>query len=220
MADADRAGVLLDIDGTLLDSTYHHGLAWLRAFQRNGHPEVTAAQAHRAIGLGDDQLVPHLIGSSDSALAEAHSTEYEKLKGEVRALPGAADLLARCAQANLRVALATSGKAKDLDWMLPRIGGAEHVEATITSEDVEDTKPEPDLLQTAVDTLGLAAERAVTIGDSVWDGEAAARAGVRFIGVLSGGFAESELREAGAVEVYRDAADLVEHFDQSLLSSL
>jgi len=118
------------------------------------------------------------------------------------------------------VVLATSGKAKDLDWMLPRIGGAEHVAGCVTSEDVKETKPAPDLLQTAAESYQLTAANAVTVGDSVWDGKAAERAGIRFVGVLSGGVSEAELREAGAVEVYRDAAELLAHFEGSVLARL
>ena len=217
---ANGSGVLFDIDGTLLDSSYHHALAWIRAFRQRGHPQVTVAQVNRAIGLGDDQLVPHLIGHSDSAIADAHSEEYAALREEVQALPGAAQLLQRCDAAGLSVVLATSGKAKDLDWMLPRIGGAEHVAGSVTAEDVEATKPAPDLLQTAAESYQLSADNAVTVGDSVWDGKAAGRAGIRFVGVLSGGVSEAELREAGAVEVYRDAAELLGHFDESALARL
>jgi len=217
---ANGSGVLFDIDGTLLDSSYHHALAWTRALRQHGHPLVTVAQVHRVIGLGDDQLVPHLIGHSDSAIADGHSEEYAAMREEVQALPGVAQLLQRCDAAGLQVVLATSGKAKDLDWMLPRIGGAEHVAGCVTSEDVKETKPAPDLLQTAAESYQLTAANAVTVGDSVWDGKAAERAGIRFVGVLSGGVSEAELREAGAVEVYRDAAELLAHFEGSVLARL
>jgi len=93
---ANGSGVLFDIDGTLLDSSYHHALAWTRALRQHGHPLVTVAQVHRVIGLGDDQLVPHLIGHSDSAIADAHSEEYAAMREEVQALPGVAQLLQRC----------------------------------------------------------------------------------------------------------------------------
>ncbi len=220
MTHPDQAGVLFDIDGTLLDSTYHHALAWLRAFRAHGHHEVSAAEVHRAIGLGDDQLVPHVLGHDDEALADAHSEEYRELREEVQTLPQTEQLLARCAEAGLRVVLASSGKKADLDWMLPRIGGADHLAGCVTSEDVDATKPAPDLLQTAADRYGLNPNNAVTVGDSVWDGKAAKEAGIRFVGVLSGGASEAELTDAGAVEVYRDVADLLEHFDSSLLATL
>lgn len=214
------AGVLFDIDGTLLDSTYHHAIAWLRAFRGHGHRQVSAAAVHRAIGLGDDQLVPHLIGRDDDALAQAHSEEYAALREEIQALPQAAALLARCAHAGLRVVLASSGKAADLDWMLPRIGGAEHLAGCVTSEDVDASKPAPDLLQTAVAKHHLCGARVLTVGDSVWDGKAADRAGIRFVGVLSGGVSEAELIDAGAIEVYRDVAEVLQRFDGSSLARL
>lgn len=221
-----QPGVLLDIDGTLLDATYHHGLAWLRAFRRLGH-DTTAAQAHRAVGLGSDQLVPHLLGQEPgdvdadvaAALSDAHTEEYAELTAQVVALPGAAELVQRCARAGRRVVLVTSGKADDLDWQLPRIGPGvrELLHGSTTSDDVGATKPAPDLLATALAAHGLDPDRTVSVGDGVWDGQAAQRAGVRFVGLLSGGISEAELRESGAVEVYRDPAALVAAFDGSSL---
>lgn len=220
MVETGKAGVLFDIDGTLLDSTYHHTLAWLRAFRDHGYNEITSAQVHRAIGLGDDHLVPHLLGHEQAELADAHSKHYAALRDEVQALPRAAELITRCAAADLRVVLATSGKANDLDWMLPRIGSQEGIMGWATSEDVEKSKPAPDILQCAAKQHGLGAGNAVTVGDSVWDGKAARAANIRFVALLSGGVAEAELREAGAVEVYQGPADLLAHFDESLLATL
>lgn len=211
-------GVVFDIDGTLLDSTYHHAIAWLRAFRRHGYDQLTAAEIHRAIGLGDDQLVPHLIGHDDDRVAQVHSQEYGEMRPEIQPFPRTAELLTRCADAGLRVVLASSGKAGDLDWMLPRIGGDEHISGCVTFEDVAATKPAPDLLQTAIAEHDLSGSQVLTVGDSVWDGQAAQRAGIRFVGVLSGGVSAAELRDAGAVEVYRDVADLLERFDGSPLT--
>lgn len=211
-------GLLLDIDGTVLDSTYHQAMAWLRALRRSGH-ETTAARAHRAIGLGGDHLVPHLLGCAPGEVAPelfgelttAHAEELARLTDEVRALPGARELVLDAAGRGVRVVLASSGTAANLGWMIPRIGDgvAEALHGWTTSEDAAATKPAPDVLQVAMDTHGLDPERSIMIGDSTWDGEAAGRAGVRFVGVLSGGLSADELVGAGAREVHADPAGLL-----------
>lgn len=221
-----RPGLLLDVDGTLLDSTYHHALAWLRAFRELGCP-TTAAQTHRAIGLGDDQLVPHLLGLDPDdvpdglldSLADAHSHHYAPLRDEVVALPGAAELVIACADRGVRAVLATSGKAADLDWMVPRIGDGvtDALFGHTTSEDVSTSKPAPYLIQVALDAHGLDAAHSVVVGDSTWDAEAAGRAGVVFVGVLTGGFSADELRAAGAIEVHQDLAALLDAADSVVL---
>ncbi len=227
MTDAAGApGVLLDIDGTLLDSTYHHGLAWLRAFRSLGCP-TTAAQTHRAVGLGSDLLIPHLLGCEPddvdtdlaTALSDAHDEHYTQLIDEVRALPGARDLIAACTQHGRRVVLATSGKAADLDWMLPRIGAdvRDLIHGSTTSDDVTVSKPAPDLLTTAMADHRLDPDNTIAAGDSTWDGQAARRAGVPFVGLLSGGFSEAELRAAGAIEVHQDPGALTAALDASVL---
>jgi HAD superfamily hydrolase (TIGR01509 family) len=214
---ATTPGVLLDIDGTLLDSTYLHALAWLRAFRDRGH-DVTSAEVHRAIGLGDEHLVPHLLGHDDPGCADGHSEHFAALREEVRALPGAAELVRRLAQ-DRRVVLATSGKAADLDWMLDTIGARETIAGSTTADDVGDTKPAPDVLTTALEAHDLDAAATVTIGDSVWDGQAAARAGVTFVGLLCGGVSAAELRAAGAVATYDDPAALLAAYDHSPLGA-
>lgn len=218
-------GVLLDVDGTLLDSTYHHALAWLRAFRELGHP-ITAAQAHRAIGLGDDQLVPHLLDLDPAdvpaglldALADAHTRHYAPLREEVVALPGTRELVLACAERGARAVLATSGKAADLEWMVPRMGEsvADALFGHTTSEDVSRSKPAPDLIQVALEAHGLDAARSIIVGDSTWDAEAAGRAGVVFVGLLSGGVSAAELTSAGAVEVHQDPAALLRAADSVL----
>ncbi|GAB2919729.1 HAD family hydrolase [Rhodococcus aerolatus] len=210
-------GVLLDIDGTLLDSSYLHGVAWLRAFRDHGY-DVTSARVHRAIGLGDDHLVPHVVDRDDPAVADAHGERFAELQPEVRALPGAAELVRRCAQ-DRRVVLATSGKAKDLDWMLDTIGARDAIAGSTTADDVADTKPAPDVLTAALTAHDLDPAATVTIGDSVWDGQAAQAAGVTFVGLLCGGFSAAELRRAGAVATYEDPADLLARYDTSPLGA-
>jgi HAD superfamily hydrolase (TIGR01509 family) len=212
-----RAGVLLDVDGTLLDTNYLHVLAWWRAFRDTGHEDVTMVRLHRAIGMASELLTEEILGQEDKDTVEAHSKRFEELRSLTVALPGAADLVKACADRGLATVLATSGKSDDLDWMVPAIGADDALSGTTTSEDVDRSKPAPDLLQTAVDQNGLDAARTTVVGDTVWDVLSARRAGMVCVGLTSGGISEQELREAGAVEVYDDPADLVEHLAGSVV---
>jgi len=216
-----RPGVLFDVDGTLLDTNYLHVLAWWQAMNDAGHEHVPMAAIHRAVGIASEGLVRHLLGREDDDAVEAHSRRYEELReGRLRALPGAADLVKRCADAGLVPVVATSGKEKDLEWMLPAIGAEDRIAGATTSSEVEDGKPSPDLLSSALEQHALDPERTVLVGDTVWDVKAAATAGVPCIAVTSGGISEAELREAGAVEVYAGPGELLERFDDSLLGRL
>ncbi len=215
-----RPGVLFDVDGTLLDTNYLHALAWWQGLHDAGHSGVPMASIHRAIGIASEGLVEHLIGRADDAAVEAHSQRYEALRDQVSALPGAADLVAHCAEQGLVPVLATSGKEKDLEWMLPAIGAEDSLAGVTTSSDVEAGKPAPDLIGAAVENHHLDPKRSAVVGDTVWDVKAAARAGLPCVAVTTGGISEAELREAGAVEVYAGAADLLERFDASLLGRL
>ena len=142
----NRAGVLFDIDGTLLDTNYLHVLAWWQAFRDTGH-EVAMWRLHRAIGIGSEELVQRLLGRPDDEVVPAHSERYAALRDQVTAFPKAAELLAGCAELGLTVVLATSGKKDDLEWMLPAIGAPEGVVAGVTtSSDVDASKPHPDRL--------------------------------------------------------------------------
>jgi len=216
-----RPGVLFDVDGTLLDTNYLHTLAWWRALRATGHDEITMQQCHSAIGIASAGLVRHLTGGEDEEAVDRHSEEYEPLKADLTAFPRAADLLRACHDAGLLVVLATSGQEGDLDWMVPAIGVSEDVLAgATTSGDVEEAKPEPDLLTVAVERYGLDPEQTVVVGDTVWDVAAAERAGLRSIMVTCGGIGRAELLEAGADEVYDDPADLLAHLDSSLLGQV
>jgi HAD superfamily hydrolase (TIGR01509 family) len=216
-----RPGVLFDVDGTLLDTNYLHVLAWWQAMNDAGHEHVSMAAIHRAIGIASEGLVEHLLGRRDEKAVEAHSARYEALReGQVTAFPGAAELVRRCGEGGLVPVLATSGKEKDLEWMLPAIGAEDGFAGATTSSEVEDGKPSPDLLTAALDRHGLDPGRSVVVGDTVWDVKAAAEAGLPCIAVTCGGIAAAELREAGADEVYDDPADLLDRFDGSLLGRL
>ena len=212
---------LLDIDGTLLDSTYHHTLAWSRAFADAGHP-VPLWRLHRHIGMGGDRLVPAV---TDEPTAERLGEEvqerwraaYDDLIGETRLLPGARELLDTLGAAGLRVVLASSSIPEHAQRALDLLDAGERADAWTTSEDAEESKPDPELLEAAL--AEVEGSRAVMIGDATWDVVAANRVSVPTIGLLCGGFGEAELRDAGAAAVYRDPADLVAHLDQALTAA-
>jgi HAD superfamily hydrolase (TIGR01509 family) len=217
MTSENKAGVLFDVDGTLLDSNYLHVLAWSQAFHDAGHEGVTMARLHRSIGMASELLTEQILGTVDDATVEAHGERFEALRDQVVAMPGAGDLVRACAQRGLTPVLATSATSDDLDWMLPAIGAGEALAGSSTSEDVEASKPAPDLLQVALDRHGLDASRTTVVGDTVYDVEAAARAGMPCVGLTCGGISAQELREAGAVETYDDPADLLARLADSVV---
>ena len=210
-----RPAVLLDVDGTLLDTNYLHVLAWWQAFEDSGRGPVAMSAIHRAIGIPSEGLVRHLVGEDDEKTVDAHSRRYEPLRENVQAFPKTAELLQACAGRGLAVVLATSGKEADLEWMQPAIGAEDAVTGATTSADVDEGKPAPDLLTTAMRDHRLDPERTVVVGDAVWDVEAAQRAGLPCIALACGGISAQELRDAGAAAVYDDPADLLEHLDAS-----
>ncbi len=216
----ERPGVLFDVDGTLLDTNYLHVVAWCRAFRRCGHPDASMASIHRAIGIDSKGLVQRLLGSADDEVIEAHTAAYSELRDEVKAFLGAADLVRRCRDAGLMVVLATSGKQEDLEWMLPAIDAGDALAGAVTSADVDQGKPAPDLLTAGIDKFGLDRQRTVAVGDTVWDVEAAKKAGVPCVALESGGIAREALEKAGAHQVYDDPAALLDHFDDSPLGRL
>lgn len=211
---------LFDIDGTLIDSNYLHVEAWGRALAKAGAP-TDAWRIHRCIGMDSQKLLDTLLGSDSAELGERakalHGVYYGELTDRLRAFDGARALLAALAQRGVTVVLATSAPEDELAE-LRRVLDVEHALADVTSSgDVETAKPDPGIVQSALEKAGAAPEDAVFVGDTVWDIEAAARAGVRCIAVTSGGIAEAELREAGAIEVYEDVAALLRALDSSAL---
>ncbi|PWJ51799.1 Beta-phosphoglucomutase, HAD superfamily [Quadrisphaera granulorum] len=215
--------VLLDVDGTLVDSNYQHVVAWARAFTGVG-VDVPAARLHRAVGMGGDQLVGSVAGDDverahGDALREAWKREYLALLDRVPVLPGAADLLRACHDRGLAVVLASSSTS-DLLERHTAIIGQDVVEATVsavtTADDVEASKPAGDLFAVAARKVG--ARRAVAVGDSPWDARSAHAAGMGVALVRSGGFCDDLLRaEAPEAPLYDDAADLVARLDASPL---
>lgn len=211
---------ILDVDGTLVDTNYHHAVAWFRAFRRL---DVTLPlyRIHRHIGMGGDQLVGALAGDdferAHGGEVRAHEADlYRELIGEVRPLACARELLAELKRRGHAVVLASSAKRHEVDHYLDLLDARRLADGWTTSADVERTKPEPDLVAAAVEKAGGGA--AVMVGDSTWDCEAARRAGLDTIGVLTGGFSEQELRAAGAACVFERLQDLIAGLSKTPLS--
>jgi HAD superfamily hydrolase (TIGR01549 family) len=206
---------ILDVDGTLVDTNYHHAIAWFRAFLRND-VVVPVWRVHRHIGMGGDQLVAAVAGDeveerAGDDIRDAESELYRELIGEVRTMEGSLELIEDLRERGNAVVLASSAKDWEVEHYIELLGAEEIVDAWTTSADVEQTKPEPDLIKAALEKVDADGE-AMLIGDTVWDVEAAKRAGVETLAVLTGGFSEQELRDAGA----RDVFTSVEEFRKGL----
>jgi phosphoglycolate phosphatase-like HAD superfamily hydrolase len=217
-----RAGVILDVDGTLVDTNYQHALAWWKAFRRHDI-DTPLWRIHRSIGMGGDQLIPALLGDDVEAelgddLRDAEKQIYRgEMMDDVEPLPDARAFVVFLVERGHDVVLSSSGKAEEIEHYLDLLDARDVVAAWTTSADVENTKPEPDVVRAGLDRLGDA-DGAVMIGDSRYDVEAAGRAEVPTIGLLTGGFAEAEPREAGAVAVFASLAELREHIGDSPLA--
>ena len=210
-----RPAAILDIDGTLVDTNYHHAIAWYRAFRRHGIT-LPLFRIPRHIGMGADQLVGALAGERWDAehgddVRETEGELYMELIDEVRPLEGARELLEALHVRGPALVLASSAKPHEVDHYLDLLPARELADGWTTSGDVENTKPEPDLVAAAVEKAG--GGPAVMLGDSTWDCKAADRAGVPTIGVLTGGFSEQDLRDAGAVCVVTELRTLLEDLD-------
>ncbi len=218
----DRAmpsAAILDIDGTLVDTNYHHAIAWYRAF-REHDVTVPAWRIHRHVGMGGDQLVAAVAGdeveaSAGDAIREAEERLYAQLIDEVLPLDGARELIHELRRRGHRVVLASSANERDVEHYLDLLEVRDAVDGWTTSADVAATKPHPDLVAAALEKAGELS--AVMVGDTTWDVEAAARAGVKTIGALTGGFSEPELLEAGAVAVFESPAALASGLDSTPL---
>jgi HAD superfamily hydrolase (TIGR01509 family) len=224
MTEEERnSAVLFDVDGTLVDSNYLHIHAWQRAFADMDIP-VEAWRIHRSIGVDGSKLVDSLSnGAADDVqdeLTELHSKYYAETTHLLRALPGAREVLERIASLGLQVVLATSAPEDELATLREVLDREDLISTATSSGDVDTAKPEPDIVQIALERAGVPADRAVFVGDAVWDAEASTRAGVRIIGVLSGGVSRGELEEAGASAVFENAADLCDNLDDSPIGDL
>jgi HAD superfamily hydrolase (TIGR01549 family) len=210
---------IVDIDGTLVDTNYHHAIAWYRAFRAHGFV-VQLWRIHRGIGMGGDQLVAALIGKEADAahgegIRDAEKQAYMAVIDEVAPLEGARELLLDIKARNHKVVLASSAKADEVEHYLDLLIARDLVDDWTTSADVDKTKPHPDLIKAAMEKAG--GDDAVMIGDSVWDCEAAKAAKVPTIGLLTGGFSDRELEEAGAAAVFESIVELRRDLDSTPL---
>jgi HAD superfamily hydrolase (TIGR01509 family) len=211
---------ILDVDGTLVDTNYHHAIAWYRAFRQHG-ALLPIWRIHRHIGMGGDHLVKALCGEEveeekGEEIRSAEKALYMALIEEVEPLEGARELILDLKERRHDVVLASSAKPDEVDHYLDLLDAREVADGWTTSGDVDATKPEPDLVRAAIEKAG--ADDAVMVGDSTWDCEAAGRAGIATVAVLTGGFSEAELREAGAAAVYRSIVELRNSLDEWLTS--
>ncbi|HKF14892.1 MAG TPA: HAD family hydrolase [Gaiellaceae bacterium] len=210
---------LLDVDGTLVDTNYHHTIAWYRAFREHG-VALPIWRIHRAIGMGGDQLVPTLVpGIEDDlheAIEDARGERYKELIGEVEPLEGANDLLQDLKTRGATVVLASSSPQDELDHYLELLDARRLADAWTTKDDVEATKPEPDLVHAALDKAGT--RDAAMVGDTRWDVEAARNAGLETVCVMTGGWSRQELLDAGAAEVYESIEELRQNLGKPPLS--
>jgi HAD superfamily hydrolase (TIGR01509 family) len=215
--------VLFDVDGTLVDSNYLHVYAWQRAFDDEGI-SVAAWQLHRCIGMDGSKLVRTLSENAASEvqdrLSDAHSRYYRDVSPLLAPLPGARDLLRRVAEVGLQVVLASSAPDDELDTLRKVLSCDDVIAETTSSRDVDTAKPDPGIVQVAVDRAGVTPEQAVFVGDAVWDAHAAAAAGLPCIGLLSGGISEGELQAAGATPIFSDPQDLLDHLDSTRIAAL
>ncbi|WP_433306418.1 HAD family hydrolase [Actinoplanes sp. CA-030573] len=214
---ADTA--LFDVDGTLVDTNYQHALAWYRAFRRVGIT-LPVWRLHRAIGMGGDQLVPAVAGDETEKrhgdeLRDAETEEFDKLIDETRPFEGARELLSEVRSRGFRVVLASSGKKKHVEHFIDLLNARDLADAWTTADDVENSKPAPDLVETALHRVEGAA--GIMIGDSTWDCIAARKLSVPTVAVRTGGFAVDELTEAGAVQVYDSLVEMRERLDETPL---
>jgi len=216
--------VIFDVDGTLVDTNDLHTACWVESFRRFGH-EIPFETVRRQMGKGGDQLMPAVLPRD---AFERHGEEIGEYRGDLfmreylpraKAFPGVPDLLRRVRDAGQRVVLASSSGAAEVERYKEIAGIADLVDDATTKDDAEHSKPSPDIFLAALERIApIPPEDAMVLGDSPFDAEAAAKAGLRAVGLLCGGFPEGELREAGFVAVYRDPADLLANYERSPLA--
>jgi HAD superfamily hydrolase (TIGR01509 family) len=204
--------VVLDVDGTLMDTNYLHVEAWARAFEEVGH-RVPRVQLHKQIGKGSNLLIREFVEDEEMAekIDELHSEYYGELQEYGHPLPGAKELISSLAERGYEVWFVTSAKDEELEHHMGELEVEDEISGVVNSSDVENSKPAPDIFELALEKAGAARDETVALGDAIWDIESASAAGIRTVAVLTGGaFSEQELGDAGAVEVYENCAALLE----------
>jgi HAD superfamily hydrolase (TIGR01509 family) len=205
---------LFDVDGTLVDSNYLHAVTWWQAFAQAGH-DVPMAAIHRAVGMGSDKLLDALLPAdrdtgADAGLRAAHGALYATYWCRLKPLPRAPDLLRACRNAGLAVVLASSADPPEFAALRTALDAEDAIDGATSAGDVDSSKPAPDLVQVALEKAGTPPERAVFVGDTVWDVHACQRAGVACIALRSGGISTGELLDAGAAVVFGGPAELLD----------
>jgi HAD superfamily hydrolase (TIGR01509 family) len=204
--------VVLDVDGTLMDTNYLHTEAWARAFERAGH-RVPRVRLHKEVGKGAGLLIREFVGDEETVekIQDLHSEFYGELQEYGHPLPGAKELISSLKERGYEVWLVTSAKDEELEHHMQELEAEDSVDGVVNSSAVENSKPAPDIFEEALRRAGATADETVTVGDAVWDVEAAREAGIRTVAVLSGGaYHKEDLEEAGAVAVYEDCAALLD----------
>jgi len=215
--------VIFDVDGTLIDSVTQHAQAWQDAFREYGI-ETTFDEVHRQIGKGSDQLLPVFLNAGQiekfgEALADRRTAIFhDKYLPAVKGFARVRDLFERIQREGLEIALGSSAKGAELDHYKKLAGIADMRLVATTADDVERSKPHPDIFSFALEKLGIAASAAIAIGDTPYDAEAAAKAGMKTIGFLGGGWKSQDLLNAGCIAIYQDPAALLAEYDQSPLA--
>ncbi len=214
---------LCDLDGTLLDSNALHAEAWQKAFEHFGI-ETDFDEVLHQIGKGGDHLIPVFVPEPERERLTKPLEEYRKNLFEaeylprVKAFPGARELLLKMKSAGIRIAIASSANKNDLKKFKEIASITDLVNEETSADDADSSKPAPDIFQATLERLALPANEVLALGDTPWDIQAAGKAGIKTVAVTSGGWSEQELREAGAIEVYRDAEELTKNFDRSVFS--
>ncbi|MGO4807799.1 HAD family hydrolase [Arthrobacter sp. 2MCAF15] len=218
-----KRGVLFDVDGTLIDSSYFHALAWWQAFRREGL-DIQISAIHRCVGMGGDKLIEHLFPEFTKDMQEdlksAHGAVFSTFWPSLRPFDCARDLLAACSDAGLAVGLASSAQERDLDVARRLLDAGTSIDAWTSSNDADESKPSPDILLACLEKLGLSPSDVVFVGDAVWDVKAAAAIGIPCIALTCGGISAAELRDAGAAEVYDNPRHLLESLEGSAIGKL
>ena len=204
--------VVLDVDGTLMDTNYLHTEAWARAFEEVGH-RIPRARLHKQIGKGSSLLIREFVEDEETEerINELHSEIYAELQEYGHPLPGAKELISSLRERGYEVWFVTSAKDEELEHHMQVLEAEGRISGVVNSSAVENPKPAPDIFELALQKAGASPDETVAVGDAVWDVEAADAAGIRTVAVLTGGaFSRQELEEAGAVAVYEDCAELLD----------